>query len=110
VANPLAGARPSEIVNLRHDHIILESNIPHIRVRPDERVLNTEFSWRDIPLVGVSLEAIRQFLDGFPRYRDNADAFSAAAKTVHGRQIDELRHGEGFVRGHRSSVDGEYGS
>jgi hypothetical protein len=24
--------------------------------------------------------------------------------TAHGRQVDELRHGEGFVRGHRSSV------
>ena len=28
--------------------------------------------------------------------------------TAHGRQIDELRHGDGFVRGHRSSNDGEY--
>lgn len=28
--------------------------------------------------------------------------------TSQGRQIDELRHGEGFVRGHRVSVDGEY--
>lgn len=72
------GARPSEIINLRRDHIILESNIPHIQVRPDARVLKTEFSWRDIPLVGVSLEAMRQFPDGFPRYRDNGDAFSAA--------------------------------
>lgn len=72
------GARPSEIINLRREHIVLESNIPHIRVRPDDRVLKTEFSWRDLPLVGVSLEAMRQFPDGFPRYRDNGDAFSAA--------------------------------
>ncbi|WP_035675141.1 hypothetical protein [Bradyrhizobium liaoningense] len=30
--------------------------------------------------------------------------------TAHGRQIDELRHGVGFVRGQRSSIDGEYSS
>jgi integrase len=96
------GARPSEIINLRRDHIILESNIPHIRVRPDDRVLKTEFSWRDIPLVGVSLEAMRQFPDGFPRYRDNGDAFSAAVSKFledHGLRETErhtlysLRHG-----------------
>lgn len=28
--------------------------------------------------------------------------------TSHGRKIDELSHGEGFVRGHRASIDGEY--
>lgn len=72
------GARPSEIINLRRDRIILQSNIPHIQVRPDERVLKTEYSYRDIPLVGISLEAMRQFPDGFPHYRDNGDAFSAA--------------------------------
>lgn len=96
------GARPSEIINLRAAHIVLESNIPHIQVRPDDRVLKTEFSWRDIPLVGVSLEAMRQFPDGFPRYRDNGDAFSAAANKFleeHGLRETErhtlysLRHG-----------------
>lgn len=73
------GARPSEIANLRAAHVHLEADIPHIQVRPDDRVLKTEFSWRDLPLVGVSLEAMREFPDGFPRYRDNGDALSAAA-------------------------------
>lgn len=96
------GARPSEIINLRAAHIHLESNIPHIQVRPDDRVLKTEFSWRDIPLVGISLEALRQFPDGFPRYRDKGDAFSAAVSKYladHGLRETErhtaysLRHG-----------------
>jgi len=30
--------------------------------------------------------------------------------TSQGRQIDELRRGEGFIRSHRSAVDGEYGA
>ncbi|TFV34582.1 molecular chaperone [Bradyrhizobium frederickii] len=72
------GARPSEVINLREPRIVLNSNIPHIQVRPDARVLKTEHSYRDIPLVGIALEAMRQFPDGFPRYRDNGDAFSAA--------------------------------
>jgi len=93
------GARPSEIINLRAPRIILDANIPHIQVRPDQRVLKTEFSYRDIPLVGVSLEAMRQFPDGFPRYRD---AFSAAVNKFledHGLRETErhtlysLRHG-----------------
>lgn len=73
------GARPSEIANLRAAHIHLAADIPHIQVRPDDRVLKTEFSWRDLPLVGVSLEAMRPFPDGFPRYRDNGDTLSATA-------------------------------
>jgi hypothetical protein len=28
--------------------------------------------------------------------------------TAQGRQIDELRRGEGFIRSHRPTVDGEY--
>lgn len=72
------GARPSEIINLREPRIILNSNIPHIQLRPDARVLKTDQSDRDIPLVGIALDAMRRFPDGFPRYRDNGDAFSAA--------------------------------
>jgi integrase len=72
------GARPSEIINLRRERIILDAEIPHIQVRPDDRVLKTEWSFRDIPLVGIGLEAMRAFPDGFPRYKDRGDAFSAA--------------------------------
>ncbi|QOZ32830.1 hypothetical protein [Bradyrhizobium sp. CCBAU 53421] len=66
------GARPSEIINLRRRHIVLDAPIPHVRVRPDGRVLKTAFSDRDIPLIGVSLEAMQQFPNGFPHYREHA--------------------------------------
>ena len=72
------GARPSEIINLREARIVLNSSIPHIQLRPDDRVLKTEQSYRDIPLVGIALDAMRQFPDGFPRYRDNGDNLSRA--------------------------------
>lgn len=80
------GARPSELVNLTKDRIKLDANIPHIRVEAQDRdddtpgrELKTEQSERDIPLVGFALEAMRRHPDGFPRYFDKADNFSAAA-------------------------------
>jgi len=96
------GARPSEIINLRRDRIILDAEIPHIQVRPDDRVLKTEWSYRDIPLVGVALEAMRRFPDGFPRYYDRGDVFSATVnKYLEDHKLKEserhtlysLRHG-----------------
>jgi integrase len=79
------GARPCELVNLTKDRIRLDANIPYIRVEAQERdddapgrELKTAQSERDIPLVGLALEAMLRHPDGFPRYFDNADNFSAA--------------------------------
>jgi integrase len=63
------GARPSEIAALRAATIRLKHNVPHISIEPDGRKMKTKHSRRVIPLVGISLEAIRNFPDGFPRYR-----------------------------------------
>jgi integrase len=80
------GARPSELVNLTRDRIRLDAAIPHIRVEAQDRdddapgrELKTVQSERDIPLVGFALEAMRRHPDGFPRYFDKSDNFSAAA-------------------------------
>ena len=72
------GARPSEIINLQADFIDLDGQIPHVRIRPDGRRLKTQQSSRDVPLVGVALEAMKGFPAGFPRYRDNGGSLSAA--------------------------------
>lgn len=72
------GMRPSEICNLQESTIALGATIPHIRVAPDGRRLKTEDSAREIPLVGVALEALKLRPHGFPRYRDKASGFSAA--------------------------------
>lgn len=80
------GARPSELVNLTKDRIRLDANIPYIRVEAQDRdddapgrELKTVQSERDIPLVGLALEAMRRHPEGFARYFDKADNFSAAA-------------------------------
>lgn len=72
-------ARPSEIINLRPERILLNATIPHIRILPVGRILKSEASERDLPLVGIALDAMRAFPNGFPRYDDNGDSFSAAA-------------------------------
>ncbi|TIW26558.1 MAG: integrase [Mesorhizobium sp.] len=70
------GLRLSEACNLTRDTIVLTGPVPHIKVRPDGRRMKTPQSEREIPLVGVALVAMRKQPNGFPRYRDKADALS----------------------------------
>lgn len=65
------GARPSELANLRPEHIVLDHEYPHIMIAPVDRQLKSKNAERLIPLVGVSLEAMMLCPDGFPTYRDN---------------------------------------
>jgi integrase len=71
------GLRPSEVVNLQEDTIVLDTSIPFVRILPDGRRLKTEDSRREIPLVGAALAALRKRPNGFPRYRDKASNLSA---------------------------------
>lgn len=72
------GCRPGEIANLTQDDINLEEEIPYISIRPSEkREIKTHSSIRDIPLVGVSLEAMKRAPKGFPAYRDKPNLLSA---------------------------------
>jgi integrase len=76
------GCRPSEVANLEPEHIMLSAPIPYIKIRPNldpdrPREIKTASSVRDIPLLGVSLEAMRKFPEGFPRYKDKGNSLSA---------------------------------
>ena len=70
------GMRPSEIVNLQEQTIHLDAPIPFVEILPDGRQLKTVDSKRQIPLVGVALEAMRRQPKGFPRYRDKSSGMS----------------------------------
>jgi integrase len=73
------GCRPSELCNIKPENIHLDANVPYISVVfESDRRLKTENSIRDIPLVGVSLEAMRLAKNGFPRYRDKETNLSGA--------------------------------
>ncbi|NKM04114.1 tyrosine-type recombinase/integrase [Rhizobium leguminosarum bv. viciae] len=73
------GCRPSEIANLKPENIHLKAKVPYISVKfMEDRRLKTENSIRDVPLIGVALEAMRLFPKGFPRYRDKETNLSGA--------------------------------
>lgn len=72
------GARPSEIAGLLPEDIKTDVEIPHIVIRPnDNRTIKNAQSRREIPLVGVSLEAFKEAKGGFPRYAKNSASLSA---------------------------------
>jgi len=72
------GCRPSEIINLTPDDIRLDAEVPHISIRPTQtRQIKTESSIREIPLVGVALEAALRSPSGFEHYHDRNELFSA---------------------------------
>jgi integrase len=70
------GLRPSEAVNLQAHAIHLDAPIPYVEVLPDGRVLKTEDSRREIPLVGAALAAMKLRPNGFPTYRDKSSSLS----------------------------------
>lgn len=96
------GARPSEIVNLDADRIILEAPVPYLDIRETtDRELKVVASARRIPLAGVSLEAIRQARKGFAQYRDKDNLSATVNKFFRENELMEtdehtlysLRHG-----------------
>jgi len=84
------GMRLAEVAGLLKTDIILDADMPFIRLQPHPwRKLKTSGSERDVPLVGVSLWAAQRLLEAysdsvyaFPRYNKttttNANSASAA--------------------------------
>jgi len=70
------GMRPSEVAGLRRATICLDHEIPHVNVTEEGRTLKNKHSRRTLPLVGVALEAMKHFPDGFPRYRSRTASLS----------------------------------
>lgn len=71
------GCRPSEIANIRAEHIHLDEKAPYIEIKPtQDRQLKSRSAMREIPLVGVSLQAMKLSPNGFPRYRDKGNSLS----------------------------------
>lgn len=72
------GCRPSEIAGLTPEEIVLDGPVPHIMIRNNiHRQLKSDPSKRDIPLVGVSLKAMKWFPQGFGYYRTKPNTLSA---------------------------------
>ena len=66
------GARLAEIVGLRADDVVLDADIPHIRLlNHDHRRLKNGASVRDIPLVGAALTAATRAVERASRSRSD---------------------------------------
>jgi len=95
------GYRPSEGVNLTRSAIRLDCSVPHILIEPDGRKLKTRNAHRHIPLIGVSLEAMRHCPNGFPSLRNDAGVSSRLNRYLMRQGLQEtpehslysLRHG-----------------
>lgn len=92
------GARPLEILGALAEDFVTEAEIPHLAIRPRPgRALKTPQSEREVPLVGVSLEAARRLkaAGGPSRYFMKSDNWSAAVNKFLGqnglRETDEHR-------------------
>ncbi len=73
------GLRPPEVTDAPLDDFLVLENIPYLKVAPHGRELKVAHTRRDIPLLGVSLEAARRIVarGGILRYRDKANYWSA---------------------------------
>nr|WP_319391386.1 tyrosine-type recombinase/integrase [uncultured Cohaesibacter sp.] len=61
VAN--TGCRLGEVSGLRKDDVVLDHEIPHLIIRPNEmRGVKTQSSWRKVPLRGAALDAAKAAL------------------------------------------------
>ena len=73
------GCRPSEIINLRIEDFHMDGPVPYIAIRArTDREVKTDTSERDIPLVGISLEAAKRAAPwAFSHYYDRNELVSA---------------------------------
>ncbi|MDW9768585.1 DUF6538 domain-containing protein [Sinorhizobium meliloti] len=64
------GCTADELVYMTPDDIVLDHEVPHIKIRPNANraELKNGHRPRNVPLIGVALEAARKHPNGFPRY------------------------------------------
>ncbi len=78
------GIRPSEACALTQSRIKLDAVTPHIVIAPDGRQLKSGNAVRTIPIHGLALAVLTSNPNGFPKYFDRPDSFSAAANKALG--------------------------
>ena len=91
------GMRLGEAVGLLKEDIILEDEVPHVRLVPHSwRRLKTKGSQRNIPLVGASLWACKRLLEAnddsifaFPRYCNGQTANANSASGALNKWLSE---------------------
>ena len=106
------GMRLGEAVGLLKEKIILEHDVPHIRLKPHTwRRLKTKGSQRDIPLVGASLWACKRLLKtnddsifAFPRYCNEKTANANSASGALNKWLSDYVPGGCVIHSFRHSM------
>ena len=122
------GARPTEVINLEPQDIVLDTNIPHIVIRPNANrpaAKRGNERPRAVPVVETkALEALRSNPSGFPTWatRENFATTKVTTTLRHGlygyrhAMADRLRQAgvaedvAKDVLGHSRGTHGAYGS
>lgn len=98
------GVRPSEVTGARPVDFILSHDVPHLAIREYRgRELKQAHTAREVPLLGVSLDAARRIVarGGLSRYDHRGDQFSAVVnkflranglRPEAGQSVYSLRH------------------
>ncbi len=74
----------------------------------NERLTNSKTETKEqFAAVQSELKKMGEILIGMARFEEKITNLDKRV-TSHGRKIDDLSRGDGFVRGHRASIDGEY--
>jgi len=90
------GIRPSEAVNVLPHHIVLNNDVPYLKIVAEKRVTKTKSSPREVPLVGLALEVMRRHPKGFPRYYDKAASLEALVSKAFRARGLILEDGQSF--------------
>jgi len=84
--------------------VTMKNTVASLKVEAETTKKDTKEQFLNVQ---VELRKMNDILIGMARFDERITNLDKRV-TSQGRQIDELRHGEGFVRGHRASIDGEY--
>ena len=104
------GMRLSEAAGLARDDIVMDTEIPHIKLVPHPwRRLKTKGSERLVPLVGASLWAARRLQQhdssyAFPRYCDGQTCNANSASAALNKWMKTIIGGDYVVHGLRHSL------
>ena len=103
------GMRLAEATGLHQDDIVLDADIPHVKVRTHTwRSLKTSTSQRVIPLVGASMWAAQRIKQNsseyaFPRYTDDIKCNSNSASAALNKWIKQVAGTGNVIHGFRHS-------
>jgi integrase len=105
------GMRLAEVIGLKTNDIIIDTNIPHILVRSNnKRGLKTKQSERVVPLVGLSLWSAKRLLKNieteflFPRYNKGNISNSNSASATFNKWIKTTAKDDIVIHSFRHSM------